>query len=428
MSDNPKIGFAGLSHLGTVSAVASAAKGFETVGFDLDGARAARCTEGAFAISEPGLEKLAAANRGRLRFSAEAADLGARDVVFAALDVATDDEGMSDLAALDGLIETVMPALRPDATLVILAQVPPGYTRRRAKAGLALHYQVETLIFGRAMERAMEPERFIVGCADPTEPLPAPYRHFLEAFGCPILPMAYESAELAKIAINMCLAGSIGVANTMAELCEKTGADWREIVPALRLDRRIGDHAYLMPGLGLAGGNLERDLATVSRLAAQHGTDAGVVAAWLANSRHRRAWAARTLRENLGTENGGRLVAVWGLAYKENTNSTKNSPALATIAQLGDMRVRVHDPVVPAEGLDHPRLEEATSPLGAAEGADALLIMTPWPDYGAVDVAALAAAMRGRIVIDPYGVLDGGRVREAGMDHYTLGRPALRRA
>lgn len=427
MSAKPKIGFAGLSHLGTVSAVASAAKGFETVGFDLDAARVARCAEGAFAISEPDLDELAAANRGRLRFSAETGDLGACEVVYAALDVATDDEGKSDLAPLDGLIAAVLPALRPDATFVILAQVPPGYTRGRMREGLALHYQVETLIFGRAMERALEPERFIVGCADPKAPLPAPYRRFLEAFGCPILPMAYESAELTKIAINMCLVASIGVANTMAELCEKTGADWREMVPALKLDRRIGDHAYLMPGLGLAGGNLERDLATVRRLAAQHGTDAGVVAAWLANSRHRRDWAARTLRESLGTDGGERLIAVWGLAYKENTNSTKNSPALATIAQLGDMRLRVHDPVVPAEGLDHPRLEAAVSPLAAAEGADALIIMTPWPDYGAVDIAALAAAMRGRIVIDPFCVLDGGRVREAGMDYYTLGRPLLRR-
>ena len=162
-------------------------------------------------------------------------------------------------------------AARPDAVVVILSQVPPGFTRARQRAGRALHYQVETLIFGRAIERALYPERFIVGCADPTAPLPPAYRQFLDAFGCPILPMRYESAELAKISINMCLVASVSVANTLAELCEQIGADWSEIVPALRLDRRIGPHAYLTPGLGIAGGNLERDLATVCALADRAG-------------------------------------------------------------------------------------------------------------------------------------------------------------
>ena len=425
MSDKPKIGFAGMSHLGTVSAVASAAKGFETVAYDGDADRIARYAAGEFDIREPGLEELAANNSGRLRFSADLKDIGACDVVYVSLDVATDDAGASDLAPLDRLIDGISPALRPDATFAILSQVPPGYTRKRLRNGLALFHQVETLIFGRAVDRALEPERYIVGCADPGSPLPSPYRAFLEAYGCPILPMAYESAELAKIAINMCLVASIGVANTMAELCEKTGANWREIVPALKHDRRIGEYAYLAPGLGMAGGNLERDLATVQRLAAEHGTDACVVAAWLSNSAHRRDWAVRTLRECLGTGGGDALIAVWGLAYKENTNSTKNSPALATIAQLGDMRVRVHDPIVRADQVDHPRLEAAASELDAVEGADALMVMTPWPAYGSVDVADLLAALRGRTVIDPYGVLDGERVRGAGLDYHTLGRPAL---
>src|SRR3970282_1279053 len=151
--------------------------------------------------------------------------------------------------------------------IVVLAQVPPAFTRGKQRPGRLLYYQVETLIFGRAVERALQPERYIVGCADPALPLPPAYQGFLQAHGCPILPMRYESAELAKISINMFLVASVSTANTLAELCEKTGAEWSEIVPALKLDKRIGPHSYLAPGLGIAGGNLERDLATVCRFA-----------------------------------------------------------------------------------------------------------------------------------------------------------------
>ena len=136
---------------------------------------------------------------------------------------------------------------------------------------------------------------------------------------------------------------------------------WGEIAPALKLDRRIGQHAYLSPGLGIAGGNLERDLATVIRLAQATGSDAGVVRAWLANSRHRRDWAARTIKRVLLDKAPEATVAVWGLAYKENTNSVKNSPSLATLRQLPGTRLVLHDPVVPASAAGHARRPEPPS-------------------------------------------------------------------
>src|SRR6185437_1706335 len=106
--------------------------------------------------------------------------------------------------------------------------------------GLTWYYQVETLIFGRAVERALHPERYIVGCRDPRAPLPAPLAGLLAAFDCPVLPMRYESAELTKVATNLCLVPSVSVANTLAELCESIRTDWSDMVPALKLDRRIG--------------------------------------------------------------------------------------------------------------------------------------------------------------------------------------------
>jgi UDPglucose 6-dehydrogenase len=238
--------------------------------------------------------------------------------------------------------------------------------------------------------------------------------------------MRYESAELCKISINMCLVASISVANTLAELCEGIGADWSEIAPALKLDQRIGLHSYLSPGLGIAGGNLERDLATFERLADEHGTDAGIVRAWRANSFHRRNWAARTIGNVVLTRKPNATIAVWGLAYKQNTHSVKNSPSLAAIAQMPDARLHLHDPVVSPQTVKHPRAQGFADPLRAAEGADALMILTPWPQYRSIAPAAIAQALAGPVVLDPYRVLDADAANAAGLDYYTLGRaPAL---
>jgi UDPglucose 6-dehydrogenase len=286
------------------------------------------------------------------------------------------------------------------------------------------YYQVETLVFGNAVERARKPERYIVGCADPARPLNPNFRAVLEKFGCPILPMRYESAELAKISINCCLVASISVANTLAELCESIGADWAEIVPALKLDRRIGQFSYLAPGLGIAGGNLERDLATVCRLSEQHGTDAGVVRAWINNSRHRRDWVVRTLRRLLLDRTPDARLAIWGLAYKENTHSVKNSPSLAAIAQMPEARLRVHDPVVSASLVPHRHVEACVAPLESLRDAEALLILTPWPQYRQIAPAEIAAALKGRIVVDPYKVLDRTAAVAADLSYHTLGQPA----
>jgi UDPglucose 6-dehydrogenase len=419
----PVIGFAGMTHLGLVSGVCAADKGFKLVCFDPDSDRVAAISKRELPVSEPGLDELMLKNAERLTFTAKAAELAACGVIYVAPDVPTDENGKSDLWPINALLDIVFDAARRNAVIVVLSQVPPGFTRGKQRDGRILYYQVETLIFGRAVERALHPERFIVGCADPSQPLPSPYAAFLAAHDCPMLPMRYESAELAKISINMCLVASISTANTLAELCEKIGADWSEIVPALKLDRRIGPYSYLSPGLGIAGGNLERDLATLCSFADKHHTDAGIVRAWIANSRRRKDWAVRTIRTVLLDAHPDATVAIWGLAYKENTRSVKNSPSLATISQLPDTRLKLHDPLVPASAAAHAQADGAPDPLAAASGADALMILTPWPQYRSVSPAAIAAAMRGRVVLDPYGVLDCKSAVAAGLDMYTLGRP-----
>src|SRR5262247_2720370 len=309
---SPVIGFAGLTHLGLVSAVGTASKGFRVVGYDADGARVRDIAAGRMPVVEPGLDDMARKFSKNLSYTDRLGDLGACDIVYVSTDVPTNERGESDLAVIGGLVAKVIPALGPHSLLVILCQVPPGFTRGLPLPSERLFYQVETLVFGRAVERATQPERFIVGCADPQRPLPAPFGALLGAFGCPILPMRYESAELAKVAINCCLIASVSVANTLAALSERVGADWGEIVPALRLDRRIGPHAYLTPGLGLAGGNLERDLATVLQLASETGADGSVVAAFQRHSGHRRDWVLRTLHAEVLAGKPDAVVGILG--------------------------------------------------------------------------------------------------------------------
>jgi UDPglucose 6-dehydrogenase len=420
------IGFIGLSHLGLNYSLATAAKGFDVVAYDADRALTAQCAAGEFPVDEPGFNELFAQHRARLDYTSDETALAECELVFYSLDVPTNERNESDLRPLTALIRATAPHLSSGTTAVVLSQVEPGYMRQlrtelRHLSTADFYYQVETLIFGRAIERAMKPERFIVGADDPTRPLPAPLEAWHAAFGCPVLVMRLESAELAKIAINLFLVSTVATTNTLAEICEAIGADWNEIAPALRLDGRIGPHAYLKPSLGIAGGNLERDLVTVQSLAAKHGTEAGIVKAWQHNSAHRHGWAIRQLERALPQQENPPVLAVWGLAYKADTHSTRNSPSLALIQALPDHSIRAHDPVAKIDAAEFPQVTVCSSPLAAAEGADALLVMTPWGSYGSLPLAELRSLLRGRVIIDPYAVLDEAECRALGFEYHRLG-------
>jgi UDPglucose 6-dehydrogenase len=417
---SPVIGYAGLTHLGINSAAAAAARGFSVIAFDNNLSVVEAIGNGDMPVLEPDLAETIAGNIGRLKFTADPAELTTCDIIYVAADVPTDDTGSSDLTPIEQIIDLVNKSMRIDALLVILCQVPPGFTRTVNRPTATLYYQVETLIFGRAMERAMHPERFIIGCADPELPFPGALSTFLKAFDCPILPMRFESAELAKISINMCLVASISVANTLAEICENIGADWSEIVPSLHLDRRIGGYCYINPGLGIAGGNLERDLATILRLAEAHGTDGEVVAAWVANSKHRKTWARKALDREVLEDHPNAIVAVLGLAYKENTHSTKNSPSLTLLDTLTNTDVRVFDPVVD-DAQFAANITQTGSISDAVKDADVLMVMTPWPEFQHLDLAEIANDMRNHTLIDPFRVFSPADAKAAGFSYHTLG-------
>jgi UDPglucose 6-dehydrogenase len=420
------IGYAGLSHLGLISSTVAASKGFDVIGFDEDAALVTRLNAGDIEIVEPGLPELLAAQRDRLSLTSDVSALAGCELVYVSVDVPTDGQDRSDVRPVENLLRLVKAATKSGTIVVVLSQVPPGFCRGQHQLFEELYYQVETLIFGRAIERGVRPERFIVGCADPQRPLPPALEAYLRTFGCPILPMGYESAELCKISINMFLVASVATTNMLAEVCEVVGAEWREIAPALRLDARIGPSAYLTPGLGIAGGNLRRDLLTIQSLAAHYGTDAKLIDVWLSSSEHRRDWALREVQSRVLSRHSNPVIALWGLAYKENTNSMKNSPALALLAALPQLSVQAFDPGVPDNIPLGPAVRRVASPLEACGGADALVIMTAWPAFHDIDLSEVKAMLRHPILIDPWGIADYASADHLGFEYVRLGTGAHR--
>lgn len=429
------IGFAGLSHLGIVSSAAAAAKGFSVLGYDADEARCADLSAWKLPVHEDGLAELIAANSQKLKYTASLDDLRACDVVYISRDVPTDSENRSDTRPLVELARGVSANMAEGSALIVLSQVDPGFTRRLAadlrevlaRKRIQLYYQVETLIFGSAVVRAMRPERYMVGCANPELELHPALRSLLDSFGCPLFKMRYESAELAKISINFFLVASVTTTNTLAELCERIGADWSEIVPTLRLDARIGPHAYLSPGLGIAGGNLERDLATYIQLAARHGADDSLPKTFFSHSAHRKTWVLRTLHELVLSRTAYPVIAVWGLAYKPNTKFVKNAPSLELIQSLRGIRVKLYDPQARLEA-PIAGVEEVSSALEACKGAHALVIMTAWDEFKRIepsDVAPLlspAGVEPRKTVLDPGAAWKSGHAARAGLRYLSLGK------
>lgn len=428
-------GVIGLSHLGIVYGTAWASFGDQPViAVDSDAEAVVRLQAGDPIVREPGLPELLERSRPNLTYTTDFALLEACPLVIVARDVPTDDTNQSDVGAVGALIRAAIPHLRDGVTLVVMSQVPPGFNRqlaaqiREARPELCfeLHYWVETLVFGNAVQRALQPERLIVGSADPIAPLPEQLRAGLERFNCPIVRMGYESAELTKTAINIYLIGSVTYANAMADLCEAVGADWSEMVPALRLDRRIGPAAYIRPSLGVAGGNLERDLVTLRNLGADNDVETTYLEALQAANDARFDWVHRKLRDHLLVRGATSTVAIWGLTYKKDTRSTKNSPALRLLAEIDPrLTLKAWDPAVGLEevragGVDVP-LTVTRSRDAALDDADCLLIMADWDQFAQADLDAIRTRMRRPLVIDTVGVLQSRRAELGGVEYVVMG-------
>jgi UDPglucose 6-dehydrogenase len=416
--------FLGMSHLGINYAAAWASLGQPTLGLDVDATLVTRLQQKDLPIQEPGLPELIERNGNVLTFSTDFTRLRECSLAIVARDVPTDDANRSDLTPVNDLIALTRDHLPAGATLVVMSQVPPGFMRSLSQdlPNLHVYYWVETLVFGDAVRRAVHPERIIVGCADPSALLPEPLAEGLAKFGCPILPMRYESAELTKTAINLYLVGSVTYANTLSDLCESIGANWHEMMPALKLDARIGPAAYIRPGIGIAGGNLERDLVTLRKLCADTDVDASYISALVDHNARRLEWVERQLQRHVFETTARPDVAVWGLTYKKNTRSTKNSPSLRVIASLnGRATVRAWDPAIAPADLDIPA-DIQDDQYATTHGADCLLVMADWDQFAAADLPRLRQNMRRPLIVDCAGILEKRRADMLGIHYVGMGQ------
>lgn len=378
----PIVGFVGLSHLGLITSTVLSTLGFKTICFDIKKSIIDDLKSLKTSINEPKLDEFLKLARTNQTFTSEFDDLKQCEVIYISDDVPTDVFGKSDTKSItDSILRVNM--LAENACVVILSQVNPGFTRAiSSQISNQLYYQVETLIFGDAIERAKFPERIIIGSSDKKTELNPSLKRILEAYNCTILIFEYESAEFTKISINAFLATDVSLSNTLAEICEVTGAKWAEVVTALKMDKRIGANRYLRPGLGISGGNIERDLNTISEIAYSNELNSEIIQSVITSNSHHKSWVIRKLSQ-LGVLTIETMsIGIWGLSYKENTNSIKNSPSLEIIDQLpSSFYIYAHDPVVQTLNVKNVMLRIVENPQVILDKADILLVLTPWIQY-----------------------------------------------
>jgi UDPglucose 6-dehydrogenase len=399
--NSTKLSFFGMSHLGLVYSTVYAHQGFDVLCYDSSQSLVLNLQNGLFTINEPGLDELALTNKKRITYSNKLEDASHCDLAFLSLDVATDENGNAILDNFEQM-DSVLP---PHVPLIILSQIPIGFCETKSKSmSRVLIYQVETLVFGNAISRAIAPERIIIGFTSTTAKLPANYLLTLQTFDCPQFIMSYNSAELCKMAINFFLASTITSTNFLSEICEIVGANWNEVTPALKLDQRIGKFAYLSPGLGISGGNLERDINALRKVAeTSHSQCAKFANVILEMSTYQKGWAQKYVREFVEkSERNHNVIGLWGLSYKENTDSMKNSPSVEFLKSLpNDVQVVAFDPLVKSLPISNPNSTLAEDHMAMLAKVDALFILTPWKHFKK-NLSDVLRAFNGSLIVDPY--------------------------
>jgi UDPglucose 6-dehydrogenase len=430
----------GLGYLGLTHAVCMADLGHDVLAVDVDPDRVAKAAAGEAPFFEPGLEPLLRKNleAGRLRFTTSYSELGAfGHVHFLCVGTPQSAGGSADLQFACAAVDALAPHLTRRCLVVGKSTVPVGTARmlarrlrERAPAAdqVELAWNPEFLREGTAVQDSLSPDRFVFGVTSSwsADQLRNVYAAPLWN-GAPSLVMDLETAELVKMAANSFLATKISFINAMAEVCEASGADVVRLAAALAHDERIGGR-FLAPGLGFGGGCLPKDIRAFRATARTLGI--GSVDRFLgevdAINASRRTRVADLTREVVGGTLAGQQVAVLGIAFKPGSDDVRDSPSLAVCDQLAreGAIVRVHDPVATGNAARiRPELRYAETAIHAAAGADIVLHLTEWPDYRAIDPAALGQVVARRNIIDARCALDGQFWRSAGWTVRVLGRP-----
>jgi UDPglucose 6-dehydrogenase len=426
-SPREPIAVIGTGYVGLVTAVGFAELGSEVWCVDVDVNKIARLERGEMPIFEPGLAEAVSRSRERLHFST---DLGpalehAR-LLFVAVGTPPTYSGDADLSAVHAVVGAMPPSDRHALVMKSTVPVGTGNAIRRifdeqGKGGFAYVSCPEFLKEGSALDDFLQPDRVVVGdggewAGDAVVELYSPLK-------APLIRTDIYSAEMIKLAANAFLATKISFINEIANVCEETGADVLEVARGMGLDHRIGPH-FLKPGIGFGGSCFPKDVSALKQLAGNSGYHFQLLTAVIEVNELQKRRVISKLQKHLGSLIG-KTVALLGLAFKANTNDMREASSLVLAARLqaDGAQVRAYDPVAEEEarklliGVDF-----ASSALDALEGADAVVIVTEWEEFGNLDWRKAASRMAGNLVIDGRNFIDPEVVRAAGFDYEGIGR------
>jgi UDPglucose 6-dehydrogenase len=434
-----KIAMIGAGYVGLVSGACFSEFGVNVVCIDKDAERIERLQRGEMPIFEPGLDDLVARNAraGRLGFATDlAAAMNGADAVFIAVGTPSRrGDGHADRSYVYGAAREIAESLKGYAVVVTKSTVPVGTGREVGRiirecnpnAEFDVVSNPEFLREGSAINDFMRPDRVVIGAESERarEVMRQLYRP-LYLIETPILFTGLETAELIKYAANAFLATKVTFINEVADVCEKVGADVHDVARGIGLDGRIG-RKFLHPGPGFGGSCFPKDTQALARTAEQVGAPIRIVEAVIAVNDARKRRMAQRIREACGGSVAGKTVAVLGLTFKPNTDDMRESPSLAILPALVNegATVRAFDP----EGMEEakklmPELEYCEDAYAAMEGADALVILTEWNEFRALNVARVRAAMRQPVVIDLRNIYNPEQMIAAGLIYHSIGRPS----
>jgi len=432
-----KIAVVGTGYVGLVTGTCFAESGNTVTCLDVDARKIELLRGGGIPIYEPGLEELVRRNarERRLSFTTSYAEaIPGSDLVFIAVGTPPGETGEADLSYVLAAAEEAARHLDRYTVIVNKSTVPVGSGERVAAVVARATTQPfdvvsnpEFLKEGAAIDDFMRPDRVVVGVSSERARavMADLYAPFVRAEQ-PVLFMDVRSAELTKYAANAMLATRISFMNEMATLCERLGADVDEVRRGIGSDRRIG-HPFLFPGVGFGGSCFPKDVRAVMTMARHVGLDFDLLRAVERVNERQKRWLVEKATRHFGGALGGKVFAVWGLAFKPKTDDMREAPSLAVIEGLlgAGARVRAHDPVaaeVAARVFEGRGVELAAEPYAAAEGADALLLVTEWNEFRRPDLARLKAVMRQPVLFDGRNVWDAEKARAAGFTYYGVGR------
>jgi UDPglucose 6-dehydrogenase len=430
------IGVIGTGYVGLVTAAGFAHLGSEVFCIDIDADKIARLRAGEIPIYEPGLSEMVEANRDRLHFSTQIE--GALDnarLLFVAVGTPPTYSGDADLSAVRAVVAAI-PALAPQSkqqqhALVMKSTVPAGtgasiqrVLAEQGKAGLGYVSCPEFLKEGSAVKDFLHPDRVVVG--DEHTWAGDAVVELYEPLQAPVVRTDIASAEMVKLASNAFLATKISFINEIANVCEETGADVIEVARGMGLDDRIGQK-FLQAGIGFGGSCFPKDVNALKQLAGNSGYHFQLLNAVIEVNELQKRRVIGKLLKHLGTL-VGQSICLLGLAFKPNTDDMREASSLVLSARLqaDGAKVRVYDPIAEKEARTLIRgVYFATDALDAVDGADAVVLVTEWDEFVALDWSQVAERMSGKLVLDGRNALDADAIRAAGLTYEGIGRGTL---